>query len=367
MINIEKFQDKINKHYPNENLTVLDYKGAKDSCIIRCESCGRIYNYACSGGLLSSKKKILCHDCQDKILQKEKFEQKIQKCFCSDDLTIVSFTGNNHSCVIKCNRCGEEYSFIKPAYIFRKTRDYFCLKCFPPKNELMEKTREKFKDFINNSSNWELAQDISFIHSNDLVECKCLYCGRINKKNIYDYMRGRGCFCQCNTEQKTTEDFLSELDDDYELIGEYKSAFTKVTLRHKSCGFIYKVTPHNYLTGKRCPRCSRMESKGERKIRQFLEDKNIPYIKEYPEKIDGHNLRFDFYLPKQQLYIEYQGEQHYHPIDYFGGEERFLIQCELDKKKRDFAGDKLIEIKYDEDVESILISTLKINDYPERE
>lgn len=367
MINIAKFQDKINKHYPNEHLTVLEYKGARDSCIIRCEKCKKIYSYAWSGGVLSSKKKILCHDCQDRILQEKRFQEKIQNRFCFDDLVIVSFIDNDHSCTIKCNKCGEEYSFTKPAYVFHKTRNYFCSKCFPLKNKLMEKAREKFKIFINSSSNWELAQSIDFIHSDDLVQCKCLYCGRINKKTIYDYMRGRGCFCQCNTEQKTTEDFINELDDDYELIGEYKSAFTKVTLRHKTCGFIYKVTPHNYLTGKRCPRCSRMESKGERRIRKFLENKNIPYIKEYPEKIEGHNLRFDFYLPKQQLYIEYQGEQHYHPIDYFGGEERFLIQCELDKKKRNFAGDKLIEIKYDEDIESILINTLKFNDYPEKE
>ena len=358
MVSIENFQEKINRHYPEENLTVLEYFGAKSKCAIRCNSCGQIYFYSSSGNLLSSKKTILCHKCKDKEIQKIKFQKQLEKRFVSDNLEIVSFIDNKSPCVIKCKTCGIEYSFEKPIYVFKKTRDFFCKKCFPYKSDIMEEARRKFKEFVDTSSEWELAQDISFVHSDDLIECKCLYCGRINKKTIYDYIRGRGCFCQCSTEQKTTEDFLKELDDDYELLDEYKRAYTKVTLRHKSCGFIYKVTPHNYLTGRRCPRCSRMESKGEKQVQNFLDKHNIRYIREYPVNIEGHNLRFDFYLPKKNKYIEYQGRQHYYPIDYFGGEERFLIQCELDKKKRKYAKQNLIEIPYNEDVNSILTNAL---------
>lgn len=358
MVSIENFQEKINKHYPEEHLTVLEYLGARNKCKIRCDSCGQVYSYVQSGNILSSKKTVLCHKCKDKEIQKIRFQQQLEKRFTLDNLEIISFNGNKSSCLVRCKNCGMEYIFKKPINAFKKTRDFFCKKCFPYKNNIMQEAREKFKKFISNSSQWELLQDIDSIHSNDLIDCKCLYCGRINKKTIYDYMRGRGCFCQCNTEQKTTRDFLEELDDDYELLDEYKNAYTKVTLKHKSCGFIYKVTPHNYLTGKRCPRCSRMESKGEKEVQAFLDKNNIKYIKEYPVAIDGHNLRFDFYLPEINKYIEYQGEQHYHPIDYFGGEKRFLIQCELDNKKRKYAGHNLIEIAYNENTNTILTNTL---------
>lgn len=358
MVSIENFQKKVNEHYPEEQLTVLEYLGARSKCSIRCDSCGQIHSYAYSGTVLSSRKVILCHKCRDKEVQKIKFQKQLEKRFVSDNLEIVSFIDNKNPCVIKCKTCGTEYPFEKPINIFKKTRDFFCKKCFPYKSGIMEETRRKFKEFIDTSSEWELVQDISSVHSNDLIDCKCLHCGRINKKTIYDYMRGRGCFCQCNTEQKTTEDFLQELDDDYELLDEYKRAYTKVTLRHKSCGFVYKVAPHNYLIGKRCPRCSRMESKGEKKVQAFLDKHHIRYIREYPINIDGHNLRFDFYLPEMNKYIEYQGEQHYHPIDYFGGEERFLTQCKLDDKKREYTKQNLIEIAYNEDVTSILTNTL---------
>jgi len=40
-------------------------------------------------------------------------------------------------------------------------------------------------------------------------------------------------------------------------------------------------------------------------------------------KIKNYNLVLDFYLPYYDLYIEYNGEQHYNPINFFGGEKRF--------------------------------------------
>ena len=49
------------------------------------------------------------------------------------------------------------------------------------------------------------------------------------------------------------------------------------------------------------------------------------------------------------LLIEYQGIQHFKPIDTFGGEERFKYQQEKDNIKRAFAKEnniKLIEIPY---------------------
>lgn len=367
MIKIAKFQDKINKHYPNEQLTVLEYKGARDSCIIRCETCGKEYSYAWSGTLLSSKKKILCHSCQDRIAQRRLFEQRLKERFPQDSLELMSFISRKKPCDIRCKVCGELYHFEAGDYALNKTRDFFCKKCYPFKISIMQDTLKRFEDFINNSSDWELIQNLKDVHAHSLVECKCLHCGRTNKKTVYDYLRGRGCFCQSNTEQKTTEQFKEELDDDYELLDEYKDAYTKVTLRHKTCGFIYKVSPHNYLTGKRCPRCSRVESKGERKIREFFDNHNLAYIQEYPVEIEGHHLRFDFYLKELDLFIEYQGRQHYEPIDYFGGKDRFNIQKEYDQIKRDFAKDKLIEIKYDEDVIAILTNTLKLNDYPLQE
>lgn len=66
-------------------------------------------------------------------------------------------------------------------------------------------------------------------------------------------------------------------------------------------------------------------------------------------------LRFDFaiYENNELLFlIEFQGKQHFEPVDFFGGEERFLLQKEYDKKKEDYCLKNkipLIIIRYDED------------------
>lgn len=63
-------------------------------------------------------------------------------------------------------------------------------------------------------------------------------------------------------------------------------------------------------------------------------------------------LRFDFAVYKEGqplAFLECQGEQHYKPVEEFGGERRFAIQQRNDEEKRKYAKEKnikLIEISY---------------------
>jgi hypothetical protein len=65
----------------------------------------------------------------------------------------------------------------------------------------------------------------------------------------------------------------------------------------------------------------------------------------------------DIFLPEYGIAIEYQGEQHYRPIDVFGGEAGFAATVERDERKRricKLAGIKLECIRYDESVDDRL-------------
>jgi hypothetical protein len=42
----------------------------------------------------------------------------------------------------------------------------------------------------------------------------------------------------------------------------------------------------------------------------------------------------DVYIPSLSLAIEYQGQQHYEPVDFFGGKESFIATQERDKRKK---------------------------------
>ena len=42
----------------------------------------------------------------------------------------------------------------------------------------------------------------------------------------------------------------------------------------------------------------------------------------------------DVYIPSLRIGIEYQGQQHYHAVDFFGGKESYHAQIERDERKR---------------------------------
>lgn len=90
---------------------------------------------------------------------------------------------------------------------------------------------------------------------------------------------------------------------------------------------------------------------GEVVIENFLKEFNIEYEKQ--KTFHGckniQNLRFDFYLPRYELCIEYDGEFHYTPFDFAGGETGLKIQQERDRIKDIFCekeGLNLLRIPY---------------------
>lgn len=70
-------------------------------------------------------------------------------------------------------------------------------------------------------------------------------------------------------------------------------------------------------------------SKGEKRVARFLDSYNINYIREF--KFNdclselGNPLRFDFYLPTFNLLIEYDGIQHFKPINKYPKAKRSHI------------------------------------------
>jgi DNA-directed RNA polymerase subunit RPC12/RpoP len=104
--------------------------------------------------------------------------------------------------------------------------------------------------------------------------------------------------------------------------------------------------------GRGCPICK--ESKGERFISSFLKKEFINFESQYviEQCKNVKPLPFDFAIfddKKLICLIEYQGEQHYKALDYFGGEEGFEQRKINDNIKRKYCIENnipLIEIPY---------------------
>ena len=87
-----------------------------------------------------------------------------------------------------------------------------------------------------------------------------------------------------------------------------------------SCGNVTYVSTSNLTRPKESTiSCGCAKSKGEEKIISVLLEAQIPFITQkrfdtcvFPET--NRHLVFDFYLPEQNILIEYDGEQHFHKV-----------------------------------------------------
>lgn len=106
----------------------------------------------------------------------------------------------------------------------------------------------------------------------------------------------------------------------------------------------FMIRPNSHVSSKNgCSRC--IESKGETRIRLFLETHGVDYRKEY--KLNSSKRRYDFYIPSAKLLIEYHGQQHFKPVELFGGVSQFkdnLYRDELKRRSAREAGYDLREI-----------------------
>ena len=147
-------------------------------------------------------------------------------------------------------------------------------------------------------------------------------------------LRGIGCK-ECGNEKirdkniKSHAKYIEDLhivNPDIEVVEEYQGANIAILHRCKIDGNIWPAKPANILSGKGCPQCN--ESKGERQVRQWLDEHNIAFIyqKTFMDCKDLRVLPFDFYLPQYNMCIEYDGEQHFRPVDFDGNGEDLTLQ-----------------------------------------
>lgn len=224
-------------------------------------------------------------------------------------------------------------------------------------------TLEEFELQVNAIHNKENLKVLNYINKSEKCEVKCLKCGTVYCKvaALFTDKRKVSICKNCFPTHTNIKLETYELPEGYEYVEKYNGMHNKVLIKHK-CGFIWGITPNNIKLGKGCPKCNKAKSKGEQKIEQFLINNNIKYIAQFPIDILEHKLSIDFYLPDFDLYIEYNGEQHYHPVNFFGGQEKFEKQIALDNLKKKKLKEKLLIISYldYDNIEDILRSSTTI-------
>lgn len=224
---------------------------------------------------------------------------------------------------------------------------------------MTESLEVRKKSFIKRANDFGFDIFSEYKNNKTKVLAKCKLCGFENMIRPDNIISGKTCR-QCamkkfTTSRKFSIDVFKErvkdlAGDSYSVIGKYKNADTKIEMVHNECGNTFMMTPNKfYHSGRRCPLCNH-RSNPEKEINGILKSYGIKFKEQY--KMEGCKnilpLPFDFALDINNVLviIEYNGIQHYEPVELFGGEENLQRTQKRDKIKKEYCYSKNIDIHY---------------------
>lgn len=173
----------------------------------------------------------------------------------------------------------------------------------------------------------------------------------------YVHLQSSNC-PKCSLEKKAAEqritkvDFINRANDIHNNFYDYsKSDFLNTS--DKTCIICPKhgefwQSVSNHLRGYGCPKCrNKNQTKLYNRIVECFPNCKVEYEKHLPW-LGLQSL--DIYISDINVGIEYDGLQHYQPVDMFGGESTFVATVKRDEMKNQKCkenGCKLFRMKYD--------------------
>lgn len=180
----------------------------------------------------------------------EEFIREVHNLIGDEYDILGNYVNNSTKILIRHNECSHQYE-TRPNSLLQGGR---CPKC-----NVQKQTINKFKDEIYHLVNDEYSIIGGYINNTSKVLLRHNECGHEYIISRHKFISGRRCPNCFGNKKKTTSEFKKQVynlvKDDYEVLGEYKGAKTKLLMRHNCCGFEYMVTPTNFLSNKRCPKC----------------------------------------------------------------------------------------------------------------
>ena len=285
---------------------------------------------------------------------------------------------------------GDKYDYSKTEYVNNKTK--VCITCpehgdflINPQSHLRgsEGCKKCCKDKIGRNifkTKNDFIEESKTIHGDKYdyskVEYKnsetkvCIICPKHGEfwQTPYKHIKNRQGCSKCRGKVTTLEEFIEESKKvhgdmyDYSKV-EFINSTKKVCIICPKHGEFWQ-TPAHHISGEGCPKCKM--SFLEKTVKNILDNFNIEYKTEVGNKTLNWigKLRLDFYIPDLNIGIEVQGQQHYIPVNIFGGIDALqknIKRDELKKKLCEKNGLKLYYIKYNDNIINETLKILKEN------
>lgn len=352
-------------------------KGSGVKVNVECDYCGKILNIPYNTYLKETKnetQKTTCKHCgQEKAWEYseayKKSREKHYKQFlkiCKDNdyepISTIEDMGKVQETKVRyiCPKHGEQESLLDNM-IFNDARCHTCGLDMIKKAQSL--SQEEVKSIVNNKNNNVLLNAHEYVTCKDKnLKVKCGSCGEIFTTSLSSIKNSKGHCSKCGSKlpanilrlkSKKVEQRINSKNNNKLLNPhDYVNANTKnLKVLCGSCGKeVFVVDMGHYTSGQnRCSKCSGKTSAGEYLIKSYLDsigEKDYVCEKRFPNCKDKKTLPFDFYFPKRNLIIEFDGMQHFKPTY---GEDRFKYILKHDSIKNDYCeknGINLVRIPY---------------------
>lgn len=276
------------------------------------------------------------------------------------NITVLGEYINNKTHIeFRCDVCGNIWK-ARPDNI---CHGYGCPKCgIESARKARTKPTNLFISQANLIHNYFYNYDkVDYINDHTPVTITCPIHGDFIQTPA-NHLNKHGCPGCANNKKLSVESFIEKAKKlhrdlyDYSKIKKINGNKEKVEIVCPKHGSFFQ-RPDNHLNGAGCPICK--SSKGELLVKNILDDHNISYLRQYYLKINNKQVRIDFrvLLDNIEYFIEYNGRQHYVPVDRFGGEIQFQSQTERDDLVKNYCKENkiiFIELPYTDSKEDII-------------
>ena len=356
-MNTEEFIKKANiKHNNKYNYSKTIYNLSRIKVCIICPEHGEFWQtpndhlsgYGCPEcGKISKKKYTL-----------DIFKKKAQEIHGNRyDYSKVNYTGMNNKVCIICPEHGE--FFQTPNNHINNKKG--CKKCADKK---LSETKKKYttESFIELSKNifGENTYDYSKTVFNGVNNKLCITCPKHGdfwvtpNKHL---RRNFGCrLCGIERRSKNRIIPVAEIinqanyihNNKYEYdTNSYKNTNSKMRIICPIHGEFWQSPTKHIKDSQGCPKCKAENNIYETRLYELIKNefKDFTIIREYSPDFLG-KLRLDIFIKELSIAIEYQGKQHFSPVNIFGGEKGFKKTVERDQKKYELCKKNNIKLYY---------------------
>lgn len=254
-------------------------------------------------------------------------------------LDIITYEDKHHTYALVQCTCGITKEIRLSYVINNKVMDCGCGR----KNRLKESITKKYEHLINTTLNgWTILYIIppDERHNYTRAMCRCK-CGTMKEVKLSYVTNGRSKDCGCGRKETVSSLFSKDLVGQKfgklfvtEELNERSTSGRKLYRCMCDCG--NEIVLHtNQLTTHHTSSCGCLLSYYNMYIKQLLVSNKIVHKSEYNVRIKDSAYRFDFYLPQYNLFIEYDGEQHYKPVRFHDQTDEEMQRTFEETQRRD--------------------------------